>query len=411
MSDIIVGLDIGTSFVRAAIGEIAENNTVEITGIGKYPSTGIRNGAVVNIQATISAINKAIEAAEMIAGHTVVSCFLGVGGSQIGGRNSVGVASISSTAGVNKVVKQNDISRAIEVAAAINFPMGREILAIIPQMYKVDDQLVHKDDLLDTMGSRLEVNVHIITASETLLRNFEKCVEIAGYRCSKITAKTLAATHAVMTEEEKELGSILIDLGGGSTDILVLQNGAPIFTGSVPLGGINVTKDISIVRGISADTAEKIKISSGACWAELVEDSNEEVIIPGVGGRPPESISRSDLCEIIQPRMEEIFAMTRDKIVQEISLTQLFGNVVITGGGAALPGVTKLAANVFGRDSVRIGLPVNLGKIDPQYRMPEYATVAGLVIGNAPGLNSDKGNPEKKDGFAKKIGDFLREFF
>ncbi|AEE16388.1 cell division protein FtsA [Treponema brennaborense] len=420
MSDIIVGLDIGTSFVRAVIGEFTENDTIQIIGVGKSVSTGLRNGAVVNIEATMRALKEAIEAAEMVSGYEVMSCVTGIGGLQIESLNSKGLVAVTGKGKSSREITQADVTRVIEAAKAVVIPMDRQILHVVPQSYIVDGQRGIKNPK-DMIGIRLEAEVHIITASVTAVQNIQRCVDRAGYKIDGVMLKTLAATQAVMTEEELELGSILIDLGGGTTDALVLVGGAPVCTVSVPVGSSFVTNDIAVVKGISFETAERIKLKSGCCWEPLI-DSYEEVIIPGVGGRAPEAISRVEICQIIQARMEELFEMVRSEIVKKSNLTQLSGNVVLVGGGALLPGVVELAQSVFKTTSVRIGIPGNLGGIMEEYRTPEYATVAGLILSN---LNlrrridikhnnkyNERENTKKSGGnLGKKLSDLFKEFF
>lgn len=415
MSDIIVGLDIGTSTVRAVIGELNENNSLQISGVGKAVSTGLRSGIIVNIEATMKAITSAIESAELMFGCEVVSCFTAIGGSQIDSLNSRGLVAVSNRGKGSREINQEDIDRVIDAARAVALPMDREIIHVIPQSYIVDGIQKTKDPR-DMIGVRLEAEVHIITSALTSMQNVFRCVTRAGYTIDGIMLKTLAATQAVMTEEERELGSILIDLGGGSTDVLVLLDGAPICTASIPIGGSLVTNDISVVRGISNETAERIKLSDGCCWEGLLTEF-EEVLIPGVGGRPPESISRTDICKIIQPRIEEILTMVKEKIVQQTKLKKLSGNIVLTGGGALMPGLIELTSSVFDTQSVRIGMPGNLGGIMDEYRTPEYSVAAGLVISNVDKLTAqddwrfDKTGSIKRKGFLKSVGSFFREFF
>ena len=312
MSDIVVGLDIGTSNVRVVIAEYDENNRLRIVGLGKAPSTGLRSGVIVNIEATMRAVTAAIEAAELMSGYEVHSCFVGIGGTQVDSLNSTGQVSVSNK---SKEINQNDINRVIETASHLSIPLDRQVLHVVPQMYTVEhgvNMLQKTKDPINVIGTRLYVDVHIVTATTTTVQNIFTCASRAGYTVDGVMLKTLATAQAVLTDEEKELGSILIDMGGGSTDVIVVADGAPICTDSVPIGGLLVTNDISVVRGISTETAEKIKISDGCCWEPLV-DKNEEVLILGVNGRP-ESIPRTELCDIIQPRVGEIFEMIREKI-------------------------------------------------------------------------------------------------
>lgn len=380
LSDIIVGLDIGTSFIRVVIAEVHDGG-VEIIGVAKRSSTGLRNGVIVNIEATIECIKQAVEVAEQKAGYEVISCVTGIGGAQIEGMNSKGLVAVSAHGKNNREINESDVNRVLEAANAIQIPMDRKMLHVIPQDYIVDGVPGYKDPI-HMIAVRLEAEVHIVTASRTAIQNITQCVERAGYQLDRVMLKSLACTQVVVGEDERELGSILIDVGGSMTDILVILKDAPICTASIPLGGNAVTNDISIVKGIATATAEKIKIESGCCWLPLALERNDEVLIPGLAGREPEQIDRKELCEIIMPRMEEIFMMVRDAVVRRISVGQLMGSIILTGGGAQIEGAVELAERVFGTSSVRLGVPGNWGGIEEEYRQPEYATAVGLVVAN-----------------------------
>jgi cell division protein FtsA len=378
VSDVVVGLDIGTSRIRAVIGEISETGAFQITGVGTSPSTGLRKGVVVNIENTVRAISQAIEAAELMSGIEVSHCLIGIGGTHIDGLNSRGVVAVTGKGRDNREIDQEDINRVIDAAKAVVIPMDRQVIHVIPQSYIVDDQRGVKDPR-NMIGVRMEAEVHIITGSVTSVQNLVKCVNRASLNVDEYMYHSLAAVKSVMSEEERELGSILIDLGGGTSNVLVMADGAPLLTSVLPVGGIQVTNDISIVKGISVETAERIKMDAGCCWMPLIEE-NEEVILPGVGGRPPVVIPRAEICEIIQPRLAEIFSMIREKIQPVIRSRQLSGNVVITGGGALLPGIVELASEIFETPAVRLGIPGNFGGLASEYRSPDYATVIGLVL-------------------------------
>ncbi len=378
MSTVVVGLDIGTSRIRAIIGEISDSGVFQITGVGTSPSTGLRKGVVVNIENTVRAISQAIEAAELMSGVEVTSCVMGIGGTHLDGLNSRGVVAVTGKNRDSREIGPDDISRVIIAAKAVVIPMDRQVIHVIPQSYIVDDQKGIRDPR-NMIGVRLEAEVHIITGSVTSIQNMIKCVNRASLNVDEYMLHALASVKSVMTVDERELGSILIDLGGGTTDVIVLADDAPLMTFVLPVGGIQVTNDISIVKGISAETAERIKLDAGCCWMPLIED-NEEVILPGVGGRPPVIIPRTEICEIIQPRMTEIFKMIHEKISPLMKTRQLSGNVVITGGGALLPGVVELAGDVFNTQAVRIGIPGNFGGLTNEYRSPDYATVLGLLL-------------------------------
>jgi len=378
LSEVVVGLDIGTSRIRALIGEISETGVFQITGVGTSPSTGLRKGVVVNIENTVRAITTAVEAAELMSGVEVSHCLIGVGGTHIEGRNSRGVVAVTGKGRDSREIGVEDISRVIDAAKAVVIPMDRQVIHVIPQSYIVDDQKGIKDPR-NMIGVRMEAEVHIITGSVTSVQNMVKCVNRASLAVDEYMFHGLAAVKSVMTEDERELGSILIDLGGGTTDVLVMADGAPLLTSVLPVGGIQVTNDISVVKGISLDTAERIKLDAGCCWMPLIEP-NEEVILPGVGGRPPVVIPRTEICEIVQPRMAEIFGLIQEKIAPVTKSRMFSGNVILTGGGSLMPGAVELASEIFNTQAVRLGVPNNFGGLTNEYRSPDYATVLGLVL-------------------------------
>lgn len=411
MSETLVGLDIGTSTVRAVIGVFSDNGELQITGVGKAPSNGLRNGAIVNIEAATSSVKSAIEAAEMMAGHEVLSLFTAIGGSQVSSMNSTGVVGVAGNGKGIQEITHKDVDRVIEAAKSVPIDIARTIIHVIPQSFTIDGQKGIKQPL-NMIGVRLESEIHIVTAAVTSIQNLRSCVTRAGFGCDGILLKTLASVAAITTEEERDLGSIIIDLGGGSTDALVISDGAPVCSVSIPLGGATVTNDISVIRGISFETAERIKKSSGCCYEPLL-DEVEEVIIPGLGGRPPEAITRHDLCSYIQPRVEEILTMVRDKIGASVRDRKLSGNVILCGGGALLPGIVEVAGEVFDTRNVRIGIPGNFGGLQDEYRSPEFAVAVGLVVSNVDnqeGSQSKRENEKKTKGIFSALKGWLKEF-
>jgi cell division protein FtsA len=376
---LIVGLDIGTTKVCAVIGERSEQGILEITGVGICPSTGLRKGVVVNIEATLKAVAAAIEAAEMMSGREVSDCWTGIGGSHIDGFNSRGVVAITGKKRETREIGPEDIARVIEAARAVVIPMDRQILEVIPQTYIVDDQKGIRDPL-DMIGVRLESEVHIITCSVTSAQNLIKCVNRAGFKVNNLILQSLAAGRSILTPEEKDLGVVLIDLGGGTTDVLVYTDGAPYSTSTIPAGGTQVTNDISIIKNISFEAAEKIKLDA-CCWAPLLENDGD-VIVPGVGGRGPLSIPRSQLLKIIRPRMEEIFKIVKEKL-DKLNLSRPLGaGVALTGGGAQLSGVEELASSIL-KLPARVGKPIpvpGLSGLVEEYCNPAYATAVGLLL-------------------------------
>ncbi len=416
MSNTVVGLDIGTCFVRGAIGRVNDDRSVEIIGVAKKASSGfLRNGTITNIEKTKQCIHDVIDELEQNTGMEVHSCVTGIGGVQIESSNSRGSVAISSYGKAERAITPEDVKRVIDCANSIKIPLDRNLLHVIPQQYIIDGTDGFQNPV-DTIAYRLDADVHIITASRTSVQNIKTCIEQANYQLDEVMLKTLACTEAVMVEDEKKLGSILIDIGGGTTDVVVVLKDAPICTCSIPIGGNLVTNDIAVVKGIPTPTAEKIKIENGCCWPGIVENDDAEVIIPGFGSRNSELTSRVELCEIIYPRMEEIFKMVKNEIIQKASVSELAGSIILTGGGAQLNGAVELAQSVFETSSVRLGYPQSLGGIEETYRIPEYATCVGLILAHKDHLNSGRKVHKSRPSDEKKSGDgalqrFLKKFF
>ncbi len=406
--DIVVGLDIGTTKVSACIAEYDENDRLQIVGLGTAPSEGLRRGVVINIESTLRAVLAAVENAEQMAGREVESVITGIAGGHIESLNSRGVVAVT---GKEREVSRRDVDRVIEAAKAVVIPMDREVLHVIPQEFVVDDQGGVKNPV-DMMGVRLEAQVHIITGSVTAAQNLVKCVNRAGLRVDNLVLDSLAASKAVLTKDERELGVLFLDLGGGTTNLLVYAEGAPYYTAVLPVGGAQVTSDISIMLKTPMESAERLKREAGCCFAPIVDD-DEPVIIPGVGGRPPLSIQRRKLAEIVQPRMAEILAMARDRVAKAGFLNRLGGGVVLTGGGALLPGAVELTQEIF-KTAGRVGKPGNLGGVSDQYQRPEYSTVVGLVLFGEQlygGPEGDRAPREKGEGMFGAFTAWLRNFF
>jgi len=374
---LVAGLDIGTTKVCAVIGEINENGSLEITGVGICPSTGLRKGVLVNIEATLRAVSQAIESAEMMSGREIHECWTGIGGSHIDGINSRGVVAVTGKNRETREIGPDDIKRVLEAAQAVLIPMDRKVLEVIPQSFIVDNQRGILDPL-NMIGVRLEAEVHIITCSTTGAQNLIKCVNRAGFKVKDLLLQTLAAGRAVLAPEEKELGVALVDLGGGTTNMLVYSGGAPYSISTIPAGGNEVTRDISIMRNISIETAEKIKLDAGCCWEPFLEE-DDEIIVPGVGGRPPQAIPKSQILAIIGPRMEETFKLVKEELDKLSFSRPLGGGVVLTGGGAQLLGAVELASRVF-KLPVRVGYPLPVGGLVEEYRSPAFSTAVGLAL-------------------------------
>lgn len=372
--ELIVGLDIGTSKVAATIAGHNADGDLEIIGIGSAASSGLRRGVVINIEATLRSVIEAIEAAEQMAGHEVKRVICGIAGSHIEGLNSRGVVAVT---GKGREITVGDIERVTAAAKAVSIPMDREILHVIPRHYAIDDQSGIRNPR-DMIGVRLEVEVHLITGSVTAAQNLVKCVNRAGFEIQSIVFSSIAAAEAVLSQDEKELGVVVIDIGGGTTNVLVYTEGAPYHSVVLPVGGAQVTGDLSFMLKTSTESAEAIKRNFGCSYMPLVEDG-EPVIVQGVGGRPPIQRSRAQICEIIQPRMAETFSMVRERLERARVLDRVAGGLVLTGGGALLPGVVELSQDIFNLGA-RIGEPGRHGGLSDKYQSPEYATAVGLVL-------------------------------
>ncbi|MEE8589755.1 MAG: cell division protein FtsA [Spirochaetia bacterium] len=403
--DLIVGLDIGTTKVCVIIGGFNDSGQLEITGVGTTPSRGLRRGVVINIETTVRSIAAAVEAAEMMSGREVISVFTGIAGGHIEGINSRGVVAVT---GRGREITREDVDRVIDAAKAVVIPMDREVLHVIPQEFVVDDQGGIKNPI-GMVGVRLEAEVHIITGAVTSAQNIVKCVNRAGFKVNDIVLEPLASSKAVLTQDEKELGVLLIDLGGGTTDVLLHLEGAPYHTEVLSVGGDQVTNDISIMLKTPLEAAEKIKVQAGCCYAPLVQE-DEEVHIPGVGGRPPRTIMRSELVEIVQPRMAEILGMIREQIDRKGYLNILGGGVVVIGGGSLLTGTAELATEIFNLPA-RTGYPVKLGGLVEEYYNPMYATGVGLVMSGAARRDVDYMDTSSSEKTFSSVWDRMRNWF
>ncbi len=353
------------------VAEIDENG-VDIVGIGTAPSRGLRKGVVVNIDATVESIRKAVEEAELMAGCEIHSVYTGIAGAHVKGFNSHGVVAVKDTE-----VSGGDVERVLDAASAVAMPMDREVLHVLPQEFVVDDQDGIKQPI-GMAGVRLEAKVHIVTASVTSAQNVVKCCDRSGLHVSDIVLEPLAAAEAVLTPEERELGVALVDIGGGTTDIMVFHDGAVKHTAVLPIGGNHLTNDIATGLRTPFAEAEKIKQRYGCALSNMVARA-ETIEVPSVGGRAPRVLSRQILAEIIEPRVEEIFALVAREVTRSGYEDILASGVVVTGGSTVLEGMTELAEQVFGLP-VRLGVPLSVGGLVDVVSSPMYATGVGLVL-------------------------------
>lgn len=400
----IVGFDIGTKKIVCLIGEINEEKKMEIIGIGTSESHGLRKGVVVDLDATTTAIKKAQEEAELMAGVEIESAFFGISGAHIKSFNSRGMIAVS---GKNRTISQEDVRRVIDQSKAIPIPPDREVLHIIPQEFMVDDQ----DGINDPAGMsgiKLEVNVHIITSALTSLQNLKNCIERAGIGIEEIVLNQIAAAHAVLTPDERELGVGLIDIGAGTTEVAIFERGSLWYSSTIPLGGDNFTNDIAVGLRTPIPEAERIKKKFG-CVAGPLSDEQETVEVPSVGkGRKPRILSRQLLAEIIEPRAEEIFRLVEADIKRIGYDKSLNSGIVLTGGTALLEGIEEVAEGIFDLP-VRRGDPSGVGGLADRASTPDFATATGLILY---GYNiwQDRGlGRERKKGAWTRIKDWFGE--
>jgi cell division protein FtsA len=370
--NLIVGLDIGTSKVVAIVGEITHDGRVEVVGLGSHPSRGLKRGVVVDIESTVQSIQRAVEEAELMAGCEITTVYTGIAGGHIKGFNSQGIVAVK-----DKEVREADITRVIDAAKAVAIPMDREVIHVLPQEFIIDDQGGIKEPL-GMSGVRLEAKVHIVTGAVSSAQNIVKCANRTGLNVADIVLQPLASSEAVLGEDEKELGVCLVDIGGGTTDIAIFSGGSIAHTAVIALGGNNLTSDIAIGLRTPAHEAERIKQRYGCALASMV-DKDETIEVPSVGGRQPRIIGRQILCEILEPRVEEIFQLVHREI-QKCGFEDLLASgVVITGGSTLLAGMPELAEEVLGLP-VRRGMPRGIGGLVDVVKSPMYATGVGLVV-------------------------------
>lgn len=368
----IGGLDIGTTKVCCIIASINEDNKVEILGVGKSPSHGLRRGVVVDIESTTKSIEDAVEEAELMSGREIDSVYTGIAGGHIQGMNSHGIIAINSGE-----VTRHDVERVIDAARAVAIPMDREVILVLPQQFIVDGQDGIKDPV-GMRGVRLEVDIHIVTALATSAQNIVRCINQAGLKVDDIVLGPLADSCAVLHEDEKELGVTLVDIGGGTSDIVIFIDGSIWHTEVFSMGGEYVTKDISIGLRTPIAEAERIKIEYGSAMGSLVSP-DERIEVPGVGGRGPKTMPRQVLAEIIEPRMEEIFTLVNRQIRMTGYENLITAGIVLTGGGAMLDGSNELAERIFDLPC-RIGYPKGVGGLKEVVNNPLYATSVGLIL-------------------------------
>ncbi|MGH8728178.1 MAG: cell division protein FtsA [Burkholderiales bacterium] len=370
--NLLVGLDIGTSKIVAIVAEIKEEGGLEIIGMGSHPSRGLKKGVVVNIESTVNGIQRAMEEAELMADCKIREVYTGIAGSHIKSFNSHGMVAIK-----DREVTQADVERVVETAKAVNIPTDQQILHILNQEFIIDGQEDVREPL-GMSGVRLEIKVHIVTGAVSAAQNIMKCVRRCGLEVQDLILQPLGSATAVLSEDEKDLGVCLIDVGGGTTDIAVFTEGAIRHTAVIPIAGDQITNDIAMALRTPTKDAEEIKIRHGCAYTQLA-NAQQNVEVPGVGDRGPRQLSRQTLAEVIEPRVEELYSLVQTELRRSGFEELLSSGIVITGGASVMPGMVELGEEVF-HMPVRLGLPQYLGGLSEVVRNPRYSTAVGLLL-------------------------------
>ena len=396
-SKMIVGLDIGTSKVVAIVGAITQEGVLEIVGIGSHPSRGLKKGVVVNIESTVQSIQRAIEEAELMAGCQIHSVYAGIAGNHIRSLNSHGIVAIR-----DREVYQLDLERVIDAAQAVAIPADQKVLHILPQEYVIDTQEGIKEPL-GMSGVRLEAKVHLVTCAVNASQNIEKCIRRCGLEVEDIILEQLASSYAVLTDDERELGVCLVDIGGGTTDIAIFTEGAIRHTGVIPIAGDQVTNDIAMALRTPTQNAEEIKIKY-ACALTQLAGADETIKVPSVGDRPPRDLSRQALAEVVEPRYDELFTLVQAELRRSGFEDMIAAGIVLTGGTSKMEGVVELAEEIF-HTPVRIGSPQDVNGLTDIVRNPIYSTGVGLL---QYGLKQHSGGEIKGSKAQSSSGAFAR---
>ena len=401
----ISALDVGTSKVIAVVGEVKEDGEIQIVGLGQAPSRGLKNGMVTNIDATVQSIQKAVNEAELMGDCKINHVITGIAGNHIRSLNSQGVVKIKD----GEVVQQ-DIDRAIETARAVSIPPDHQILHTVIQEYIIDNQEGVKEPI-GMSGVRLDTRVHIITGALTAIQNVQKCIQRCALEIDDLVLQPMASAQAVLTEDEKDLGVCVIDIGGGTTDIAVYTNGAIRHTAVIPIAGDLITKDLAQALRTPHSAAEYIKINHGVVLSSM-DGLDEMIEVPSVGDRSPRQISRQTLAEVIGPRVEEILELVQNELRRSGFPEEILSSgVVLTGGASLLPGMVDLAEDIFNLPA-RVGVPKEMAGVAERVRNPRYATAVGLLYYGRDKIlqRNQLGNEEYVSVFAK-IKNWLNNYF
>ncbi len=399
--NLVVGLDIGTTKVAALVAELQPDGALEILGMGSHEARGLKKGVVVNIEETVTAIQRALEEAELMADCKITSAYAGIAGSHIRSFNSTGMVAIK-----DREVSPLDVERAVETAKAVNIPTDQQILHVLRQEFIIDGQ----EDVREPIGMsgvRLEVKVHIVTGAVSAAQNIVKCVRRCGLEVNDLILQPLASARAVLSDDERELGVCLADIGGGTTDLAVFTHGAIRHTAVIPIAGSQITSDIAMALRTPTAEAETLKVRHGVALRQLA-DPNEMIEVPGIGDRAPRALSRQTLAEVIEPRVEELYQMVQ-KVLHDSGNEQLLSSgLVLTGGSSVMQGMVELGEEIF-HMPVRIGVPRYSGGLADVVRNPRYATAVGLLLEGVSQVQ--QGRMQRQDGSMRAVLARMREWF
>jgi cell division protein FtsA len=401
---LIVGLDIGTSKVAAIVGEITAEGDIEIIGIGSHRSRGLKKGVVVNIESTVQSIQRAIEEAELMAGCHIDEVYAGIAGSHVRSLNSHGIVAIR-----DREVFPQDIERVIDAAQAVAIPADQKVLHILPQEYLVDNQEGVREPL-GMSGVRLEAKVHLVTCAVNAAQNVEKCIERCGLKVKDVILEQLASSYAVLSDDERELGVCLVDIGGGTTDIAVFTEGAIRHTAVIPIAGDQVTNDIAMALRTPTQNAEEIKIKYACALTQLAR-ADETIKVPGVGDKPPKELSRQALAEVVEPRYDELFTLVQAELRRSGFEDLIAAGIVLTGGSSKMEGVIELAEEIF-HMPVSLGTPKHVTGLKDIVRNPIYATGVGLLLYGKQREEETRGRGKgRTSGVVKRLKSWVSENF
>ena len=398
---LIVGLDIGTSKVVAIVGEVKPDGDIEIIGIGSHPSRGLKKGVVVNIESTVQSIQRAVEEAELMAGCEINSVYAGIAGSHVKSLNSHGIVAIR-----DKEVTAGDVERVIDAARAVAIPADQKILHILPQEFIIDEQDGIKEPI-GMSGVRLEAKVHMVTGAMSAAQNIIKCVKRCGLEVDDIILEQLASSYSVLTDDEKDLGVCIVDIGGGTTDIAVFTDGSIRHTAVIPIAGDQVTNDIAVALRTPTHYAEEIKLKY-ACALPQLANPDETIEVPSVGDRPPRRLARQTLAEVVEPRYEELFSLVQAELRRSGFEDMIAAGIVLTGGSAKMEGAIELAEEVF-HMPVRLGIPQHVSGLSDVVRNPIHATGVGLLLFGSHGIAH--GSREPLSGSVSSLWERMKNWF